>query len=388
MTWRPLLDGDAAARARAAIERIVDELGRREIVEASLGNGHAGIALMHGYLAAAFDDDAAAERAGGSLERALGGISRRPQPWLFSGYAGSGFVLHQLAPVLGEQDEVLAELDGLVRGWFDAERWDYAWELMFGLVGLGVYAVERGDRALIARAVDHLDTIAEDRDEGIAWRAMNDADHSTYWNLGLAHGHAGVIGWLAEVCAGDDPPPHARPLLDGAIAWLLAQQSEAPRFPPVLGRAIANDERVEGWCYGDLSTAIVLARAGSVLGRPALVATAHALAREVARTIEAAPTDPALCHGTAGHGHLFHRLGLAFADDELLAVARRSYVRTLDRLDEVAALEPGLRGGLAGIALALLAASTDLEPAWDRAFLVALPVGSCVHGQDRVERAQ
>jgi hypothetical protein len=35
--------------------------------------------------------------------------------------------------------------------------------------------------------------------------------------------------------------------------------------------------------------------------------------------------------------------------------------------------DPGLLTGASGIALALLAATTDMEPAWDRMLLVAAP---------------
>jgi hypothetical protein len=35
--------------------------------------------------------------------------------------------------------------------------------------------------------------------------------------------------------------------------------------------------------------------------------------------------------------------------------------------------EPGLLTGTAGVGLALLAATTPIEPAWDRALLVAIP---------------
>jgi hypothetical protein len=35
--------------------------------------------------------------------------------------------------------------------------------------------------------------------------------------------------------------------------------------------------------------------------------------------------------------------------------------------------DPGLLTGAAGIALALLAATTDVEPAWDRMLLVSVP---------------
>ena len=44
-----------------------------------------------------------------------------------------------------------------------------------------------------------------------------------------------------------------------------------------------------------------------------------------------------------------------------------------DRLHLMWKTEPGFLSGVAGIGLGLLAAVTDLEPAWDRVLLVAIP---------------
>jgi hypothetical protein len=40
--------------------------------------------------------------------------------------------------------------------------------------------------------------------------------------------------------------------------------------------------------------------------------------------------------------------------------------------------EPGILTGAAGVALALLAATTNLEPQWDRMMLVSIPGGTVV----------
>jgi hypothetical protein len=45
-----------------------------------------------------------------------------------------------------------------------------------------------------------------------------------YYNLGLAHGVPGVIAFLGKVCAVGVACDKARPLLDGAVHWLLEQE--------------------------------------------------------------------------------------------------------------------------------------------------------------------
>ena len=68
--------------------------------------------------------------------------------------------------------------------------------------------------------------------------------------------------------------------------------------------------------------------------------------------------------------HLFHRCHHATGEPVFQAASRAWYGRTLDLVDARAA-----RGGLldgAGIGLALLAATTRIEPAWDRALLLSI----------------
>jgi hypothetical protein len=89
------------------------------------------------------------------------------------------------------------------------------------------------------------------------------------------------------------------------------------------------------------------------------------------RPLDDLPTlNVALCHGTAGRAHLFHRLGTALADDELLATARAYYLETLARLPRVDPADGTLRSGTAGIALCLLGAVSAREPQWDRVLLL------------------
>jgi hypothetical protein len=106
---------------------------------------------------------------------------------------------------------------------------------------------------------------------------------------------------------------------------------------------------------------------------------------------EAGIKDAALCHGCAGLGHLFNRTFQATGEPELAQAARAWFERTLamrhpgrgiggyeawqpDAAGSTArSADPGLLNGATGIALALLAATTPIEPAWDRILLVAIP---------------
>ena len=99
--------------------------------------------------------------------------------------------------------------------------------------------------------------------------------------------------------------------------------------------------------------------------------------------------DAGLCHGAAGLGHIFNRLFQTSGEKVFRDAARSWFERTLNlrranegfggfmvyRVTEEDGptwrAEPGILEGAAGIALALLAASTSIEPAWDRMLLVS-----------------
>jgi hypothetical protein len=373
MAWRALLDGADRERARALVEAIADEIDRRDRVDASLAFGDAGIALLHGYRARAGCEDGA-DRAYAALERALAGLGELGRPWLFSGLAGVGFAVHDLAEVLGEADDVLAQLDELVAraAAIDVPFFD----LTSGAVGLGVYGLARGVPAIVAAAVERVTALAERDPSGAAWRTREPEHPDGYINLGLAHGVAGAIAFLADAQAAGHVRDPA--LVADAVRWLRAREREAtvPRLPMYeADRDVGFPRTLDAWCVGDPSTALVLVRAGQRLGEPTWRAAGRSLALEAARRTDdelaAITIDTSMCHGAISLAHLFNRLASELGDRELEAAAHRWYARVL--ASDLIATTPdtGLQLGLAGIALGLLAASTDVEPAWDRALLLS-----------------
>jgi hypothetical protein len=147
------------------------------------------------------------------------------------------------------------------------------------------------------------------------------------------------------------------------------------------------------WCYGDLGLAVALLGAARCVGEADWERAALAVARRaVCRASEqSGVVDAGLCHGAAGVGHLFNRLFQATGEECFAEASRFWLERTLAMRQpgrgiagylswspgEDGALtwlaEPGLLTGAAGIALALLAAATPIEPAWDRMLLASVP---------------
>jgi lantibiotic modifying enzyme len=143
------------------------------------------------------------------------------------------------------------------------------------------------------------------------------------------------------------------------------------------------------WCYGDPGIAAALLVAARAVRERAWEHEAIRVGlRAAARPAEEGGVqDACLCHGSAGLGHIFHRLYRATKDKRFARAARAWFARTLATRRERAGFAgfvpslPAARSGAghtvgfltgaAGIALALVAATTPLDPIWDRALLLS-----------------
>jgi hypothetical protein len=298
------------------------------------------------------------------------------------------------------------EIDEVVLGMLRAPHWPGSYDLITGLVGLGVYAVERlpQPRAIaIAEAVlGHLEESAEKTADGTTWKTPpeqlpaheREVAPRGYYNLGLAHGVPGVVAWLAQLLSAGVGGDRTRSLLDGATAWLLAQQGDidGSHYPPFVGPDVTLRRGRAGWCYGDASVGASLVMAGLARERPEWISAGIDLLFATARrSLEhGAVRDAGLCHGTAGLAHMFNRAHQLTGDARLRDAALEWYGRTLQiRMPErpVAGFpvahydvpevtyisDPTFLVGASGVGLALLAAVSEVEPAWDRRLLLSMP---------------
>ena len=250
-------------------------------------------------------------------------------------------------------------------------------DLVSGLVGLGVYSCERlprpSARAALERIVTQLGLLAEEDGAGVRWftaphrlapdpRRLSPAGH---WDLGMAHGAAGVVAFLAHARAAGAGGPAVDDLLERAAGWLTGQRlpPESPsRYAPWIAPGQSPRPARTAWCYGAPGVAAALLAAGR---RDDAVEVARAAA---GRPVDdCGVVDAGLCHGAAGLLHVFNRLHQATGDGLLADAARGWFEPAL----VLPVPEDGFLEGRAGVGLALLAACTDIEPAWDRILLLS-----------------
>jgi lantibiotic modifying enzyme len=405
--WQPLLDGDQYAQTLVAVQKIAVAVRppqadapwpfrktatNRLTATASLFDGTAGLALFHAYLARALPELEADGHAARFLEHAMDQVAAVPMPpGLYEGLTGVAWTVAHLQEqtAAADEEDPLADVDALLLEHIDHAPGDGDYDLISGLVGYGVYALERlpslTAAELLTRVVVRLAERAVHSSDGITWfthpRLFSPQQRALfpggYYNLGLAHGVPGVIALLGLACQAGVASHTARSLLTGAVSWLLTQMlpPDSPSaFGPFTGPGVHSTPARLAWCYGDPGVAAALLLAARCAREEAWERAALEIARKAARRAPAGAgvTDAGLCHGAAGLGHLFHRLFRATGDDLLGETARFWFGQALTyRLDP--AEDPGFLTGAAGTGLAFLAAISHVEPLWDRTLLISVP---------------
>lgn len=431
MTWQPLLEGSTADAAREVVDEIAAALPAadswtpdtlndvsRVSWKAGIAAGAAGKALFYTYLGLERgrreepSAEAASDLALELLDRATEGVAEVPMgEGLFTGFTGIAWANDHLRGRLyeSEGDDANREVDEALLELLETHRPRAEYDLINGLVGIGTYALEGLPRSTALRCLEKvIERLAEKAERparpegpaapGAAWFSppenlpafQLEGYPNGFFNLGASHGMAGVVGLLGAACASG--VGSARPLLDEAMAWLLRRRQPAgtafcfphffhPDSEPMMSRL--------AWCYGDPGLAVTLLVAARGAGEPewekAAVDTAVSAATrpyELSRI-----RDAGLCHGSAGIAHLFNRLYQATGEPRLADAARFWFDWTLQFRQSgngVAGFrswntdtaggeswrsDAGFLEGAAGVGLALLAATSPVEPEWDRLLL-------------------
>ena len=381
-----------------------------------IAQGDAGLALLAGYAAAVFPDEAWDVVAHQRLERAARSAERaRSLPaGLFGGLAGLGFTIAYLSRggsryqrmLRSVEDALLPAATGLSRrlpcllpGCSVAE-----FDAISGLAGVAAALLGRRERPetgdALAAVLSALVELVDDGGTVPRWftppQLMGDETMARLYpqgnlNCGLAHGIPGPLAVLALARREGVDVPGLTGAIERVASWLAAHRADddwGVNWPTAVavGTGRADEPSRAAWCYGAPGVARALWLAGDALADDALRSLAiEAMQAVYRRPIPIRAIDsPTFCHGVAGLLQVTLRFGhdtglpvFAQAADALTRQLLDAYdgsrllgYATLEPGDR-AVDQPGLLDGAPGVALVLLAAATDAEPSWDRVFLLS-----------------
>ncbi|MBI3725129.1 hypothetical protein HY251_14445, partial [bacterium] len=272
--WVPILEGSERENARAVVleiaraleaflERPIESLDPAE--RGSLSSGYPGLALFFGHAARALERD-------DFRDLALAFLNETFAHWpetapLYGGRTGVAWALAHLSWLDPRVEEPLRSLDENL-GKLLEKPWPGHFDLIAGLAGISVYALERlpraGARACLARALEHLASSALESEGALAWPTPAPLygpvelevcpSRRGLVNLGVAHGVPGVLAVLSLACARGVMRERLSPLVERAVSYVLGRELEGslgfPHFV-VPGRKPKQRGR-SAWCYGDL----------------------------------------------------------------------------------------------------------------------------------------
>jgi lantibiotic biosynthesis protein len=384
----------------------------------SVGAGDAGLAIACAYLDACLPGEGWDVVGHRFLATAVGGLDggrRRAPPGLFVGLSGLAFAAAALSRDGRRYQRLLAELDGALAPRVAplAERLRSGspgpvsdFDLIAGASGIAAYLLTRDPHGVLPGLLEGLVAIAEETDGPPRWMTppglLGDELAARIFpqgnlDCGLAHGIPGPLAVLALALRAGAAVAGQAEAVRRIADWLVAHRVDddwGANWPPAVPLAGAGERESDralepsraGWCYGSPGVARALWLAGEALGDAALRQLAvEAMLAVVARPpSQRAIPSPTFCHGRAGllqivlrfahdTGHpAFVDAAAAFVDDLLDA---RQPDRPLGYGSPVPGSDPidhaGLLDGAPGVAMALLAAATETEPAWDRLFLLS-----------------
>ncbi len=320
---------------------------------------------------------------------------------LAKGLAGLGWTLDCIG--FSDENDFNSDVNECLLEILKPPIWKGEFEFLYGLAGIGVYGACRIDkphgREIAEKVLHHLIALATTSPEGTYWETKPSSHFfredipSPQLNLGAAHGNCSILGFLIKLAENNIATDIVLPLLQALCNWLVAQQLDPEiaggYFPAFAGKT--KTSRM-GWCYGDLTTSLLLLRAAQVLDDEPL----HVLGCDVAKLStkrneeNGAVVDSGLCHGSGGISVIYQHIARYTDAPEITEAAQQWLQITLNR----AALKPDLSGllqniddipkerianykvgdflmGHAGIGLSLLAAISEEPVNWGSSLMLS-----------------
>lgn len=338
------------------------------------------------------------------------------QPGLYSGLSGLAFAVVSLCRHGARYQRLLAALDDEVAPRASAMAWHLRsrrggmsvsdFDLISGASGVAAQLLLRDPHRRLPELLSSLVWMTAPMEGAPRWatppelmgdETMRRSFPSGNLNCGAAHGIPGPLSVMSLALRAGYAVPGQAEAVRGLADWLLAHRCDDQwgiNWPTAIPLPASRETPAgrqplparSAWCYGSPGVARALWLAGEALDDNCLRQCAvEAVAAVMRRPVAARHIDsPTFCHGVAG----LLQIVLRFANDTLLPFlteAANQLVGQLlaayepDRPLGYASLEPGnhpvdragLLDGAAGTAMVLLAAATDVEPTWDRLFLLS-----------------
>ena len=403
MHWNPLFDQNQSESYKNRLHQLGKALHSwHNIANPGLLNGRAGISLFFFYLGKFVEDEKQIEKGYSLIHTVFDDINKGYANQSFSsGLAGIAWAVRLLVnndfmdkQALEGFDQLDKFLEKSMMHEISIGNFDY----LHGALGIACYLMNKNDynREMIAALIDILSGLRISfKGKGSAWPSKTNGDKRKLgFNLGLAHGQPGIIYFLSKAFQAGIRKDNVNRMLRENVRFLQSHRKSPDGSGSCFSNWIMPGEKPGNsrlaWCYGDLGVAVSLWNAGNILDEQSWKDEAENIFLKTLKRKLLAPNgvaDASFCHGTAGIAHIYNRmyqstgkkhykLAAGFWLKETLKMATHNngianyrywYPSSEDNYKD----EPGLLEGAAGIGLVIMAAISDIVPAWDEALMLS-----------------
>jgi lantibiotic biosynthesis protein len=306
---------------------------------ASLFSGQCGLSLLYSNLYLFSRQKAFRKRSIEFLERSIELLEDGSAGCtLANGVAGVGWLIKYLVKkkvisetdvsILGDFDDILLESLKI-----DSLKDNNHYDLLFGLIGKGVYFLEdyHGLKSEALTIIfQKLKSLSVETEDGMLWYdnlgKEQRNEEEAYFNFGLAHGLPSIIIFLSKLSDSGLHQEECRKLIRSIVLYLLKQKLlDCISEYPSSGKSTQPSRLA--WCYGDLGIAMSYIYASKALGdgtllneakRIALQASLRDVSNSDLRSDSSGLIENGVCHGSMGLVYLFSSLYEYFGDTQFL----------------------------------------------------------------------
>lgn len=365
------------------------------IDDPSLMYGRLGLALFYNYAYTTLGNEVYYEEFSGHLLEAFDLFPKKTNPTLNlgNGYTGLAWAIQYLinTEAIDSNEDIIENFYETLKVFSDSCFKIKDYDIMLGGLGFGVFLLERlekKDRDNLFAIVQHMDEISLKDHDQIYWeQIINDGENRI--NLGIAHGLPGILFFLSKCYINNINIKTCKRLLNRGCEYLMMQQLKDKES--CYSFSIQNGQQ-QGitplrWCYGDLGVGMALLLIGINTNNSTYYDAGLKIGLKCTDRIAEIKSMPDvhICHGIAGVAHIFNRFFQYTKDMRFKQAACNAFEESFSRIldykhyntftadkgDSGLIVMNGLMEGTAGIGMTFLAAITDVQPKWDKVFLLS-----------------
>lgn len=249
------------------------------------------------------------------------------------------------------------------------------YDQLYGAIGIGLYFLRRNNKEEVEKVINSLFHNAHKTGIEVKWAIFNQDKKKYVYDLGLAHGMAGIIYFLRKCHESDICRSKCLFMMNGCLSFYLNNIQNKTIVGSFFSHMIMTDEyparRVQSlsrlaWCYGDLGILQSLYKTAKYLKDRHKEKLFENMIEETSKRKEYNETyvgDEMFCHGSSGVGYIYldlYRISrnitfkhiVDFWADQTVKFAKNTFA--LDSNSGINYGKKGLLDGITGVGLFLL----------------------------------